>query len=274
MPRFASRLRPYALHLFLLLYAPALLAADGLVHQPLVQPGLGVLTFAVLATCARRTASRDRFDVWLCVPVATLFEALGSLVWGGYTYRLENIPLYVPPGHALVFLFGLTAAGLPLVARHDRRFRLAVLGACTAWTAAGVTVLPLWTHRPDVQGLTMWPLFAWCVLRSGRGSLFAGIWIATATLDLAGTWAGAWTWAAVAPWSHLPSGNPPSAVAAGYAIIDGSVALLAPAVRRALARGRAAIARRVSAPAGYPASRSSACTFAAARRFLPPCLAA
>ena len=36
--------------------------------------------------------------------------------------------------------------------------------------------------------------------------------------------------AASAPWSHSASGNAPSATAAGYAVIDGSVALVAPAV--------------------------------------------
>lgn len=71
-------------------------------------------------------------------------------------------------------------------------------------------------------------------------TLFAAIWIATATLEIAGTLAGDWTWVAVAPWSHLSAGNPPSAIAAGYAVIDGSVALAAPLLLRALTR----VARR------------------------------
>jgi hypothetical protein len=74
--------------------------------------------------------------------------------------------------------------------------------------------------------------------------MFAAIWLATATLEIAGTLAGDWTWVTVAPWSHLAAGNPPSAIAAGYAIIDGSVALVAAAlaavpalVRRSRASG-------------------------------------
>lgn len=234
----AGRLRPYALHLFLLAFAPALLAVDGRVRGAGVQAVLGAVTFAVLVRCLRYVEPRRRFDVWLCVPLATAFEVLGSMVWKGYAYRLGTIPPYVPPGHALVFLFGITTASLPLVRRRERDVCRAVVALCSAWTLAGVTVLPLWTHRVDVQGAAMLPLFAWCVLRSGRGSLFAGIWLATATLELAGTWAGDWTWATVSPWTHLPSGNPPSAVAAGYAIIDGSVALLAPLLLRAARRLR------------------------------------
>jgi hypothetical protein len=233
-----ASLAPYGLHIFVLVYTPILLAADALLGGMWPQLGLGLLTFAVLVVWLGRVSGVKRSHVWVCIPVATLFEILGSLIWQGYTYRLGNIPLYVPPGHALVFLFGITAASLPLIQLHARRFELGVLAACTVCTAGGLTVLPLVNGRYDVQGLTMWPLFAWCILRSGRGTLFAAIWVATATLEIAGTVAGDWTWAAVAPWSHLPSGNPPSAVAAGYTIIDGSVALLAPVLVAAGMRAR------------------------------------
>jgi hypothetical protein len=75
-----------------------------------VQAALGLLTFAVLVACLRRLDGRQRLAAIICVPVATLFEVFGSLIWGGYTYRFHNIPLYVPPGHALVYVFGITAA--------------------------------------------------------------------------------------------------------------------------------------------------------------------
>jgi hypothetical protein len=222
-------LRPYRLHAFVLAYLPALAIADGLLagrHQL----ALGALTAIALGLCLRAVPSQQRVLVWLCIPIATLFEALGSLAWGGYTYRLENIPLYVPPGHALVLLFGVTASSLPVVRQHGAALVRGVLALSTTWVLAGLTVLPLVTHRFDVQGAACLPLLAWCLLRSGRGTLFASIWIVTAALELAGTWSGAWVWAAEAPWSHLPSANPPAAIAAGYAIIDGSVTLLAAAL--------------------------------------------
>jgi hypothetical protein len=126
-----------------------------------------------------------------------------------------------------------------------------VLLVATGWVVAGLTVLPFLTGRLDVQGALIWPLLAWCVLRSRKGDMFAFIWIAVATVEIAGTWAGAWVWAASAPWSHLPSGNPPSAIAGGYAIIDGSVALLAPLLLLAAPRARAVLlaGRRSLAPA-------------------------
>ncbi len=73
-----------------------------------------------------------------------------------------------------------------------------------------------------------------------------------ATIEIAGTAVGDWGWAAVAPWSHLPSANPPSSIAAGYAVIDGSVALLALLAAVAIARvwpPSANCACRLNAPA-------------------------
>jgi hypothetical protein len=225
--RVAGSAGPYRLHLFLLSFTSLLLLADARFGDLRSQLALGALTFAVLWACARRLDRRRRSEVWLCVPVAMLFEACASLVWGGYTYRLENIPLYVPPGHALVLVFGIAAGTLPVVRSHGLHVRRTVLGLCSVWTVSGLTLLPLLGNRLDLQGALLWPLFAWCVLRSRRGELFAAIWLMTSTIELVGTWAGDWAWAATAPWSNLPSGNPPSAIAAGYAVIDGTVVLLA-----------------------------------------------
>jgi hypothetical protein len=234
-------IRPYALHISLLVYTPVLLFADGATEGVGPQIALGLLTCGVLWAASRRVEPTRRWEVWLCVPVATLFEVFGSLIWGGYTYELHNIPLYVPPGHALVYVFGITAVTLPGVRRHGRGLRKLVMLAASGWVLAGLTVLPFLTGRLDVQGAVVWPLLAWCVLRSGKGEMFAAIWLAVATIEIAGTWAGDWVWAASAPWSHLPSGNPPSAIAAGYAVIDGSVALLAPLLVSLALRARAAL---------------------------------
>ena len=87
MPRGAASLlrsvRPYTLHLSLLVYTPVLLVVDGATAGVEPQIALGLLTFAVLGIAARRVTPGLRWQVWLCVPIATLFEVLGSLIWGG-----------------------------------------------------------------------------------------------------------------------------------------------------------------------------------------------
>lgn len=220
-----NRVRPYLLHLYLLVYTPLLLFADARSSR-VEQVGLGFLTFLVLWLCCTYLEPERRLQVWLCVVVATVFEVFGSLVWGVYTYRFHNIPLYVPPGHGLVYLFGITAAATPVFRRHGRNAALVLLAACMAWALAGLTVLPAVTGRVDVQGALCLPVFAYAVMRSPRYALFAAIFVATTDLELAGTWAGDWTWRAVAPWDHVPSGNPPSAIAGGYSVIDASVAVV------------------------------------------------
>ena len=42
--------------------------------------------------------------------VATCAEVVGSIIWGVYTYRLENLPSFVPPCHGLVYLAGVSLA--------------------------------------------------------------------------------------------------------------------------------------------------------------------
>ena len=45
----------------------------------------------------------ERSQVAAVVVVATCGELVFSLGLGFYSYRWHNLPLYVPPGHGLVF---------------------------------------------------------------------------------------------------------------------------------------------------------------------------
>lgn len=227
-----ARIKPYWLHGYLLAYTPILLFLDGRFRAFLPQCALGALTLIVLWCCTRYLLPAQRRQVWVCVVVATGFEVFGSLIWGVYRYRLGNIPFYVPPGHGLVYFFGLTAGALPIFREHGRRLAIAILCLCAAYALAGLTVLPLFTHRLDIQGAVCLPLLAWCVLFGPRYALFAAIFVATLDLEISGTLAGDWTWQAVAPWDHVPSGNPPSAIAGGYCAIDGTVLMLVAALDR------------------------------------------
>jgi hypothetical protein len=218
-----QRLKPYWLHIYLLTYLPFLLLADAHITALWQQWLLGALTFAVLYLGALQAPKEQRTQVWICVGVATGFEIFASLIWGLYRYRLHNLPLFVPPGHGLVYLFGLLTARTPVVVRHGRRVAYVALAGATVWAAAGLTVLPALNGRFDLQGAMWLPLFAWFVLLSPRWALFAGIFVATGVLEIVGTSLGNWYWMPAAPWTGIPSGNPPSAIVGGYCIIDASV---------------------------------------------------
>src|SRR5437660_3037010 len=221
-----DRLKPYWLHAYLLTYTPLLLLADSRITALWQQWGLGLLTFALLYLAALKAPKEQRMQVWVCVAVATGFEIFSSLIWGIYAYRLHNVPLFVPPGHGLVYLFGLLAAQTPIVTRYGRRLAYAILAVAGAWAVLGLTVLPVVTGRIDVQGAMCFPVFAYFLLRSPRWPLFAAIFIIVSELEIVGTSLGNWYWLPAAPCTGIPSGNPPSVIAAGYCIIDGTVLLL------------------------------------------------
>jgi hypothetical protein len=219
----AGRLRPYGLQAYLLVFTAVGLFADSRVTALWQQYLLGLLSFTVLYLAALKAPREQRLQVWICVVVATGYEAFGSLVWGIYHYRFHNLPLYVPAGHGIVYLFGLLALQTPLVARHGRRIAYLVLVAAGTWALLGLTVLPLVTGRIDLQGALWLPYFAYFLLRSPRWPVFAAIFIIVSELEICGTSFGNWYWMPVAPWTHIPSGNPPSVVAGGYCVIDASV---------------------------------------------------
>jgi hypothetical protein len=223
----AARSSPWWYLVAVLVYAPVILFVDGRLASAWPwEYVLGALTLAVLALWTTRLSPSDRTQVWVCVVVATGWEYLGSQIWGGYRYRFGAIPTFVPFGHGLVYVFAFSLAATPWVRRHERRFAYAILALAWAWAIAGVTLLPALTQRVDWHGWYWLPLFTLAILFGPRKALFAGIFIAVTDLELAGTWFGAWTWLANTPWAHVSSGNPPSAIAGGYAVIDGSVLLI------------------------------------------------
>jgi hypothetical protein len=68
-------------------------------------------------------------------------------------------------------------------------------------------------------------LFLW---RSRNRSLYAGVFLVVASLELYGTAIGTWRWARHLPGLGIPDGNPPSGVASGYVWFDVMALLVAP----------------------------------------------
>jgi len=174
---------------------------------------LGVLTAAVLGALLLLHPSAVRLQTLAVVGIATMGEVVGSLVWGVYSYRLDNLPAFVPPGHGLVYLAGLSLATV-MARRPGVLIVLAGAGA-VGWGIAGLTVLP----AADASG-AMGCAFLVAVLVWTRRPVYAGVFVAVAALELYGTAIGTWTWKTVVPGLDLPQGNPPSGAASGYVVFD------------------------------------------------------
>jgi hypothetical protein len=177
------------------------------------QLALGVFTVGVLVALLALHPTTVRIQTLAVVVIATLGEIIGSLVWGVYGYRLDNLPTFVPPGHGLVYLAGLSLAAI--FARHASALLLAAGVVAAAWGVAGVTVLP----ASDVSG-TIGCAFLVGVLVWARRPVYAGVFMVVVALELYGTALGTWTWQPTVPGLGLSQGNPPSGVASGYVVFD------------------------------------------------------
>ena len=206
-------------------YIAVLLAVDTQVALP-GQLVLGALTWLALGAALLRETPLLRVQTLVVVAVATCGEILGSIVWGVYTYRLENLPSFVPPAHGLVYLAGTALAGRAGATGSGRLLvRVALVGVLT-WAVAGVTVLP----RADVGGALGALLLAMYLLRGRAPGVYAGVFLVVAWLELYGTALGTWRWTAEIPGTGIPNGNPPSGVAAGYVWFDIVALALAPSL--------------------------------------------
>jgi hypothetical protein len=209
-------------------YLAALLAADHFAGYP-EQLGLGALTWLVLGLALARVSAERRAQALGVVAFATVGEVTGSLLWGVYHYRLHNLPLFVPPAHGLVYLTGLSLA--LALRRHTRLLVGAAAAGAAAWGLLGLTVLP----RRDVAGAVGVPLLLLFLWRGRNRTVYAGVFLVVASLELYGTALGTWRWARVLPGLGIPDGNPPSGVASGYVWFDVMALLVAPSIL-ALAR--------------------------------------
>jgi hypothetical protein len=203
---------------------------------------LGAATWLILIASCAHLNREDRARALLVVVVATGAEILGSIVLGAYTYRLDNLPAFVPPGHGLVYLAGLRISQSAPVRRHARAFVGAVIAIVAAWGLAGLVLL----GRTDELGAITGALLIYVLLRGRAPTLYAGVFLMVAFLEIYGTSIGAWHWAATAPGTPLPAGNPPSGIASIYVLFDIAAITLAPRALAAVERLRERLALAVT----------------------------
>ena len=231
---------PAAFCAAMVVFFAALLAVDHWSDER-GQLALAGATWIVLLAACRPLSAERRAQALIVVVVATCGEIVGSIIWGVYTYRLENLPLFVPPAHGLVYLTGLRLSETGVLRRHRRAFVAAVLAFAFGWMLAGLTVLP----RTDVVGALGALVFAYFVLRGGGArAAYCGVFVAVAALEIYGTAIGTWQWREVVPGTSLPNGNPPSGVASGYVLFDVVALALAPRLVALVRAAGSALAER------------------------------
>jgi len=155
-----------------------------------------------------------RTAFFACLIWATAGELFLSLVWGLYTYRLGNIPLFIPPGHVFLFWLGLTFAP-----RLSRLFVYAVPVAALGY--AGVAFF----QGADTVSIPLVALFILCWLQPQGRRLYSLMLVISLIVELYGTWMGNWVWHADVAHFPLNSANPPLAAGSFYCMLDVLVGL-------------------------------------------------
>lgn len=202
----------------------AVTALDGTAlaaRTSLGQPLAAVLTCAWWLALWVRAPPRLRVLMLVGLFAATAGEAIFSLLLGMYRYRLERIPVYVPPGHTILYAAIFTFVRQPFVRGHRRAI-------ATLFFALGAGYSALWLRlHDDRYGFACFLGFALLMLALPRARLFfASMYLLVAYLELSGTHFGAWRWPEHLLGRFTPSGNPPSGVAVYYVLFDVSCLLL------------------------------------------------
>ena len=178
---------------------------------------LGAFAWMFLGALLLGENRETKAQVVIAVLFATIGEHFASIYMGGYTYRFENVPAYVPPGHGMVYLTAVALARSGLFVRHPGKIAIFVVGVWGIWSLWGISGYP---DRGDWVGALLFSIFlVWLII--GRSPMvYLAAFFITTWLELIGTAVGAWKWAAIDPLLGWPQGNPPSGVGAWYCLVD------------------------------------------------------
>jgi hypothetical protein len=214
--------------LWVLVLIPLMGVLDGTAMAKRISYGqwlMNVLMIATFLVIARSAPPRLRKVMWAGLVVGTLGELVFSLVIGMYEYRLANVPLYVPPGHSILY------AAVFYFVREPRVVRWRAWLTPLLW-AAGVVFSLVWLYlHNDVYGALCAVAFMYFMIKhESSRAFFAAMFLLVAYLELWGTGLGCWAWPSelLGRMESVPSGNPPSAISVFYFGFDvGCLELLA-----------------------------------------------
>ncbi|MDO6739209.1 hypothetical protein [Wenyingzhuangia sp. 2_MG-2023] len=164
-----------------------------------------------------RSTPRVKESMIYAVFIGFLGEHFFSRGLDMYTYRLENVPLYVPLGHAALYgrIFMFSKAS---VVKKNHKSVEQVFAIFIALLSTVYLVF-----FKDVFGFVM-TLCVFLLLwkRPKHRLFFFSMYLLVAALEIGGTAFGCWKWpdTAFGMFSFLPSNNPPSGISLFYFLLD------------------------------------------------------
>lgn len=183
-------------------------------HAQWINNVLVVILFIFLYLKSPR---RTREQLIYAFLIAIVGEYVFSKFLGMYTYRLENIPHYIPPGHAVVFLLVYNFCKKSEVRKHSHSIEK-VLTIVIAILAISFLVV-----KNDIYGFLLTVLVFYFLRKHPKEKLFyLTMYVFVVYTEIIGTAFNCWEWPPIAfdKFSFLPSANPPIGISFFYFGLD------------------------------------------------------
>jgi hypothetical protein len=180
------------------------------------QPVVSLWAWSALVWIAAGASTAERRALAACVVLATAGELFLKDVWGLYEYRLHNLPLFIPAGHALVYAASVRmSAGAP-------SWLPGVVAAGFAGYAVGAA-----STGVDTFGLPWCGAFLAYLTLSENRRLSVTLFLFALAIELYGTSLHGWRYYTIEPWFGLTTTNPPVWIGAVYCTLETLVRFVA-----------------------------------------------
>lgn len=178
-----------------------------------------VNVFMILAFLAMFYKANPRVRTLMVIGLILGFigEHFFSKILHMYTYRLENVPLYVPFGHGVLYARIFRFSKASIVKKHHKAIEsfliLLIITIATIYLVAFF----------DIFGFLMTiGVFFILWIQPKDKLFFLTMYLLVVVLEIGGTVFGAWKWpnTAFGVFEFLPSNNPPSGISLFYFLLD------------------------------------------------------
>lgn len=164
-----------------------------------------------------RSVPRIRALMIYAVIIGFIGEYFFSIYLEMYTYRLGNLPFYVPLGHAALYARTFTFTKASFVKKHHKVLENYLLVFMAI--LSGIYLV----FFSDVFGFVMTIAVVLLLWKRPQDRLFFyTMYFSVALLEIGGTAYGVWHWpdTAFGVFPFLPSHNPPSGISLFYFLLD------------------------------------------------------
>jgi len=183
-------------------------------HGQLYANSVMILVFIALFY---RATNRSRELMIYAVLIGIGGEYLFSLGFDMYTYRLGNVPTYVPPGHAIIYIGAVYFCREAAI----KKFKKQLINFFTIFILGYAFLFLVFAN--DVFGFALTLLTLFILRNKPRERLFyLSMYIVVAVLEIIGTRYQCWYWpeSAFGIFPFLKSANPPSGISFFYFGLD------------------------------------------------------